>query len=148
MPYIRKIYIVVSNDEQIPIWLNQDKVNVVLHKDIMPSGYLPCFNSVTIEFFLYNIPDLAEQFVYANDDMFCINYIDPSLLFDSGKACIRMLSCEIDKIGNSDNWLKTLKRSNDMVFKKFGRPANLSNNRILVHEHGPIALLRSQLNDV
>jgi hypothetical protein len=73
MPFVRTVHLVVSNVEQVPEWLDQSKIHVVLHKEIIPESLLPTFNSTTIEMFLYRIPGLAEHFIYSNDDMFPIN---------------------------------------------------------------------------
>jgi hypothetical protein len=68
--WIRKIFIVT--DDQKPEWLDttHPKIQLVDHKEIMPAEVLPSFNSAVIEFFLHNISDLSEYFLYANDDMF------------------------------------------------------------------------------
>ena len=70
MPWIGNVYIIVSNKEQIPDWVNTNEVKVVLHSDIIPPEFLPTFNSCTIEMFLGNIKGLSERFIYGNDDMF------------------------------------------------------------------------------
>ncbi len=69
-PWIRNVFIVT--DGQVPGWLDTSnpRVRVVDLTEIMPPHCLPCFNSSLIEKFLYRIPGLAEQFLYANDDMF------------------------------------------------------------------------------
>ena len=101
MPFIRKIHLLVSNIEQIyglDLPLN---TNVVLHKDFIPSKFLPTFNSCTIEMFLWNIPDLAEQFIYANDDMLPIKELKESDFFSpSGKIKINFKIDEINKCNN------------------------------------------------
>lgn len=89
-PWIRKIFIVTDN--QVPEWLNTDnpKVEIVDHKEILPSECLPTFNSVVIEHALFNIPGLAEKFLYANDDMFINRPVKPSDFFEKdGKPIIR-----------------------------------------------------------
>lgn len=68
MPFIEKVHLVVSRESQIPEWINRDNVHVVLHSDIIPARFLPTFNSATIEMFLHEIPGLAEEFIYFNDD--------------------------------------------------------------------------------
>ncbi len=78
MPWIRKVHLIVSNKEQVPRWLDTTKVNIVLHEQIIPARYLPTFNSTAIEMFLDKIPDLAEHFLYGNDDMFPMNPSEPS----------------------------------------------------------------------
>lgn len=81
MPFIRTVHFVVSNIEQVPDWLDQSKVHVVLHEDIIPEQLLPTYNSTTIEMFLCKIPDLAEQFIYSNDDTFADNLMSPLHFF-------------------------------------------------------------------
>ena len=70
MPFIRKVYFIVSNIEQVPTWIDQEKVQVVLHKDFIPEQYLPTYNSTTIEMFIPDIKGLSEHFIYGNDDIF------------------------------------------------------------------------------
>lgn len=82
MPYIDKIHLIVSNKEQVPSWIDTNKVNVVLHEDIIPKEYLPTFNSCTIEMFIHNIPGLSENFVYSNDDIFILKPIKETELFE------------------------------------------------------------------
>jgi len=91
MPWIRKIHIVVSNIEQVPFGLDkEDKINIVLHKDIIPSKFLPTFNSTTIEMFLHNIEGLSEHFIYGNDDMFPIGKLQPSDFFSEDGTKIKV----------------------------------------------------------
>lgn len=82
MPFVRNVYLVVSGESQIPVWLDRSKVNVVLHEDIIPERLLPTFNSTTIEMYLCRIPGLAEHFVYSNDDMLAVNSLDAADFFD------------------------------------------------------------------
>ena len=83
MPYIRKVFLIVSNIEQIPSWLNTEKVNIVLHKDFIPEEFLPTFNSCTIEMFLPNINGLSENFIYSNDDIFILNEIKENEIIEN-----------------------------------------------------------------
>ena len=73
--WVRKIHFVTWG--HLPKWLNTDhpKLRVVNHEDFIPREYRPTFNSHTIEWNLHRIPDLAEQFVYFNDDMFLTNQV-------------------------------------------------------------------------
>ena len=90
MPYIQKIHLVVSGESQVPEWVNRDKVNVVLHKDIIPADFLPTFNSNTIEMHLHNIAGLSEEFIYFNDDVFPMQPIKPTDFFIDGRGIIKM----------------------------------------------------------
>lgn len=74
-PDIRRIWIVT--DQQTPAFAGLSaefaaKISIVDHREIF-AGYehaLPTFNSLSIETFLWRIPDLAEHFIYFNDDVF------------------------------------------------------------------------------
>ena len=91
MSWIRKIFVVVSNIEQVPDSLKCDeRVVVVVHSDIIPIKFLPTFNSTTIEMFLPQIKDLSEHFIYGNDDMYPINKLSPLDFFSKDGKEIRM----------------------------------------------------------
>ena len=89
-PWINHVYIVT--DRQVPKWLNVDygKVTVVDHSQIMPQECIPCFNSATIEQFLPFIPNLNEKFLYANDDMFFSDAVEPEDFFLGEKTIVRV----------------------------------------------------------
>ncbi len=83
-PWVRKVHFVTCG--QKPEWLNAShpKLQLVNHTDYIPEKFLPVFNSSLIEIYLHNIPDLAEQFVYFNDDVFVINHIPKERFFQDG----------------------------------------------------------------
>lgn len=89
MPFIRKVFLVVSKDSQVPAWINRNQVEIVLHKDIIPAEHLPTFNSNTIEMHLHFIKELDEQFLYFNDDMFPIALCEPTDFFRNGQIVIK-----------------------------------------------------------
>ena len=88
MPWINKIYLLLSNKEQVIHSLLPKNVVVVYHNQFIPNKYLPTFNSTTIEMFLWNIKDLSEHFIYANDDMLPIRPLKPSDFFGRQKIKI------------------------------------------------------------
>ena len=75
-PWVRKIHFITCG--QKPEWVdeNHPKINLVDHKNFIPEQFLPTYNSVVIERYLHKIPDLAEHFVYFNDDFYIINHLD------------------------------------------------------------------------
>ena len=91
MPWIRTVHLVVSNIEQVPAWLDQSKVHVVLHEDIIPEQLLPTFNSTTIEMYLHKIPGLAEHFIYSNDDMLAVGELHVEDFFTESSLPIYQL---------------------------------------------------------
>jgi len=92
-PWVRNIFFVT--DDQKPKWLNLDHPKLIWmkHTDFIPNEYLPTFNANAIEWNLYRIYGLSEQFVYFNDDMFLINQVSPTDFFVEGKPC------DLPKIG-------------------------------------------------
>lgn len=83
-PWVRKIHFVTSG--QKPEWLDEShpKIHLVNHRDFIPERFLPTYNSVVIERYMYRIPGLAEHFVYFNDDFYLINKIEPERFFKNG----------------------------------------------------------------
>ena len=61
MPYINNVYLVVSGQSQVPDWVKDSDIKVVLHRDIIPAEYLPTFNCNTIELFLHRIPGIERE---------------------------------------------------------------------------------------
>jgi len=112
-PWIRRVFIVT--DDQKPEWLDTDhpRVTVVDHRDILPAEARPCFNSTVIEYFLYRIPDLAEHFLFANDDMFFNADVSPDFFFGKdGYPIVRLKKKPLGK------WYPRLK---SMLQKIVGR---------------------------
>lgn len=80
-PWFRRVYIVTAS--QAPSWLvEDDRLHVVEHRDILAETALPTFNSHAIESRLHHIPGLARHFVYFNDDMLLGRRVDWTLFFD------------------------------------------------------------------
>lgn len=71
-PWVRRIHFITWG--HLPEWLNTNapKLHIVNHEDYIPAAYLPTFNSRPIEFNLHRIDELAEHFVYFDDDMFLL----------------------------------------------------------------------------
>ena len=112
-PYIRNIHIITDN--QTPDFLKNrngdtyNKVSIVDHTVVFQGyeEYLPTFNCRPIETCLYRIPNLAEHFIYFNDDFFLINDTKPTDFFKDGLPILR------------GKWLKFDK---DIFYKKFKKP--------------------------
>ncbi|MES0303038.1 Stealth CR1 domain-containing protein [Citrobacter sedlakii] len=98
MPWIRKIHFITCG--HIPSWLNieHEKINIVKHEDYIPSEYLPVFSSHVIEIYINKIKDLAEKFIYFNDDIFILQKIDSNYFFNKDLPCdtfsFNALNCE------------------------------------------------------
>lgn len=80
-PYVRTIHLVT--DSQKPAWLDIDdpRINLVDHRDIIDAKYLPTFNSDAIESCLWKIPGLSERFLYFNDDILLTSLTSESTFY-------------------------------------------------------------------
>jgi hypothetical protein len=87
MKFIDRVFLVVSNIEQVPDYVN-DNVIIITHDMFIPEECLPTFNSNTIECFLWNIPGLSEEFIYFNDDIIPIKKMEREEFFKDGLVCI------------------------------------------------------------
>ena len=130
-PWIHKIFIVTDN--QKPEWLDttHPKVQIVDHTEIMPAESLPCFNSSVIEHFLPRIPDLAEHFLFANDDMLLNRPVTPDTFFAAdGLPIIRFNYKPCRKLSlwfrqtvlkkKLGNYNLIIKNAADLVEKRYG----------------------------
>lgn len=81
--WARRIHILSSCPP--PAWLDVDHPAIawVSHEEVLEEHCLPTFNSHAIEAGLPNIPDLAERFIYLNDDVFVTRPTRPELFFDA-----------------------------------------------------------------
>ena len=88
LPFVDRVFLVVSRESQVPDWADRAHLRVVLHADIIPAPFLPTFNSTTIELFLHRIPGLSERFLYFNDDMFPVQDASEEDFFPGGRPAI------------------------------------------------------------
>lgn len=121
--WIRNIYIVTDNQQ--PDWLNIDhpQIKIINHTDIIPEEFLPCFNAIVIEHFLYRIPNLSEKFIYSNDDMFIFKPVKPSFFFDiEGKPIVRAVYNPVDYLILK---IREYQKKDSNIYKKSIRNAAL-----------------------
>ena len=90
-PWVRTIHFITWG--HLPAWLNtaHPKLRIVRHGDFIPPEYLPTFNPNPIELNLHRIPELCEQFVYFNDDMFLLRRGTPSDFVRNGLPRDRLI---------------------------------------------------------
>jgi hypothetical protein len=78
--WVRRVFVVTNGQE--PPWLvDDDRLRIVTHAEILPDDALPTFNSHAIESALHHIDGLAEHFVYLNDDVFIGRPLRPEHFF-------------------------------------------------------------------
>ncbi len=112
-PWVRKIHFITNG--QIPAWMNTEapKLHVVKHSDYLLPEYLPTFNSHPIELNMHRIEDLAEHFVYFNDDFFLNAPVKPEEFFVNGLPCCAL---EESPLSCSSGELWEYVRLNDTAF--------------------------------
>lgn len=140
MPYIENIFLVVSNIEQVPDYIDQSKIKVILHKDFIPEKYLPTFQPNTIELCMYKIPGLNEEFVYFNDDTIPVSPIKSDEVFKDGLPCINFSE---DKI-IFERFVKSSFYEGKYTAQELsGKEVKYDSDKILCPVHGPIPHIKS-----
>lgn len=88
LPWVRYIWLVVYDKSQLKncSFLDNEKVKIIEHKDIIPQEFLPNFNSVLTELFIFRIPNLAENILYMNDDMIYTKDVPIDYYFKNDKS--------------------------------------------------------------
>lgn len=86
MPWIRYIHFITCG--HLPAWLNtvHPKIKIHRHKDFFSiDSALPTFSSHAIEMNFSSIPELAEKFIYFNDDTLVVKPTEPERFFKDNK---------------------------------------------------------------
>jgi len=144
-PYLRHIFIVT--DQQIPEFLKEidnasvySKVQIIDHQ-VIYDGYhhlLPTFNSRSIETAIYRIPQLAEHFIYLNDDFFIINPTTKSDFFtEKGYPVLRGFWQKYD---DKEKKRASHKTAQELASKKLGF------DKLYRFKHTPHPLRKSTLS--
>jgi Stealth protein CR2, conserved region 2/Stealth protein CR4, conserved region 4/Stealth protein CR3, conserved region 3/Stealth protein CR1, conserved region 1 len=83
-PWVRRIFI--ATDSGLPTWLaDHPKITIVRAEEhFSDQAALPTYNSHAVESQLQHIPELAEHFLYSNDDMFFGRPLKASMFFSPG----------------------------------------------------------------
>lgn len=143
LPWVRRIYVFTNCAR--PAWLKEDDPRLVWvrHEDVIAPEYLPVFNSHVIESYLHHIPDLAERFIYLNDDFFVMRPLGKEHFFNAnGTSRVHlepyaMVTGPV-RPGDAD-YLNAARTSAGLIRRRFGHvPTQL-------HRHVPYALRRSTL---
>lgn len=116
-PWVRKVHLVTNGQVPDFLDLSNSKIQLVVHKDYMKASSIPTFNSHAIEMQIPYIEDLAEQFVYFNDDIFLVDYVSPEHFFKEGKRVD--LFCERSFIRYYDSVFYRIIATNRRVFNEY-----------------------------
>lgn len=142
MPWIRKVFFVVSSPSQVPSYINTDRVKVVYHQDFIPNGLLPLFSSCTLELFMHRIPGLSEHFIYFNDDIVPVRPSSPEDFFTEGNvrgSCFFKTGVDINNVFRHIQYNCTVESA-----KAAGQKMNIDESTILTSRHGVRAYLKSE----
>ena len=144
-PWVNKIHFVTCG--QKPDWINENhpKLNLVNHKDYIPSEYLPTFNSNVIELNLNRLSDLEECFVLFNDDTFLLRPVSQNLFFKKG---IPVLSADLmyPRYLGYNNWGRFLYNDYCVVNNFFDIKKSIWKNRWKWFNMMEIGLTQARLN--
>lgn len=145
MPFVQNVILIVSGKSQVPAWLDPKTVRVVYHEEFIPKKFLPTFNSCTIESFFWNIPNLSDQVVYFNDDMFPTGPMSVEDFFTDGKPHIKFNTLEISR--NSNIYRQQCRSGIDMVTAALDLPSWKS-GQIIRPYHITTAFTKDGLNAI
>lgn len=137
-PWVRKVHFITSG--QKPEWLNLNasKLHWVRHKDYIRADYLPVFSSHPIEMGMRAIDDLAEHFVYFNDDFYLTAPVNKGFFFKKGLPCDAAIlgTISTSDIGhillNNVTLINTAFKKNDVIRKNFSKWINLKYGKKLI----------------
>lgn len=93
-PWVRYIHLITDNQTPgflTPELIEEYRIKYVDHQDIFQSfeWALPTFNSRSIETAMWRIPDLADRFLYLNDDFLIVRDVSPEDFFIDDKVLLR-----------------------------------------------------------
>lgn len=137
--WINKIYIVSDNQTFLldSEFLNQ-KVVFIDHKDIIPEKFLPTFNSMVIESFLWKIPNIQNHFLYLNDDMFFGSKVSYNDFFSLDGTPIQFY-CQCNYYNHP--WQKNIHNSNILLSSLFDNYAHIC------PQHAPYFIQRNIMEE-
>ena len=143
-PWVRKIHLVTAG--QVPDWfIDHPKIQVVDHREILPPDALPTFNSHAIESRLHKVPELAEHFLYLNDDFLLGRPLPPHIFFTPSGQTMVFLSDHnlgVDDLADVPPWLSAARNNRALLRKTFG----VINTHSL--SHAPYAHRKSVLEEI
>lgn len=136
LPWVRKVHFITYGHK--PEWLdiNHPKVNFLTHNDIYyDKNHLPVFNSSSIELNFLGIKDLADKFIYFNDDMIVVNETAEERFFKNDLPVdfliqgIPRRGWLYDKIASKSLWVKAINNNLDTINEKFDKRRMVKANK-------------------
>ena len=127
-PWVNIIHFVTCG--QKPCWLNEKhpKLNMVNHKEYIPSQYLPTYNASCINLNLHRIDCLAEHFVVFDDDVLLLQPVVPEFFFKKGNPVL-IADLRYEYRVGYNNWSRTLLNDQCVVNECFDMKKQIWDNR-------------------
>lgn len=124
-PWVRRIFI--ATDSVPPAWLAEHpKITIVRGEEYFSDrAALPTYSSHAVESQLHHIPELAEHFLYSNDDMFFGRPLKASMFFSPG-GVTRFIEAKT-RIGLGANdpersgYENAARVNRQLIFERFGQ---------------------------
>lgn len=95
-PWLRNIFIVTNQQTPAAVHSLQDtyfgrKIKIIDQNDLLKNAGIktPVFNSLSVEWLIWGIPELAEKFIYLNDDFFITKAVNPEDFFKEDRVIVR-----------------------------------------------------------
>lgn len=144
MSWIRKVHILLSGETQKQPWMTGEKIAVHYHADFMPQDVLPTFSPMAIELYLHRIPDLADRFIYANDDMFAVGDLKLTDFFTEDGKAVWMPDIELN---NRNAFHRMCNKGLQLAAQDAGKEP-FSDKYVWLTGHGFSPLLKATIADV
>lgn len=126
-PWVRTIHFVTWGHLPHFLNINHPKLHIVKHNEFIPTKYLPTFSSHAIELNIHRISNLAEHFVYFNDDTFLLKPMKKSDFFRGGFPCICGTEIPLQFEGKLGVWQHVLINDMGVINKNFCKKIQIRN---------------------
>lgn len=147
LPWVNKVHLLVMQESQIPEYINKETVHIVFHKDFIPEEHLPTFNANTIEMYLWNIPELSENFIYINDDIVFNNELSHLFFFSDGMLPLTTITpTYYSEKSQQTLYFKFFKKSVELAARNIDIDT-FPNNRLLRPGHGSAVFKKTNLKN-
>lgn len=154
MPWVNKIYVVLpeSNIPYFPKEVIHD-VELITQESILPKNKGPSFNSNTIECFLDKIPNLSDNFIYFNDDVFVTRPLERKHFIDSNDNVIIIPQLFLDKPISARLISSTILNDHTVgsrynCYKYINKLLNEKGKDYIMISHAPLLIKKSILQKI
>ncbi|KTC87068.1 Stealth CR1 domain-containing protein [Legionella brunensis] len=164
-PWIRTIYIITNQQTPPAVTALQgttfgNKIKIIDQNELLLefNSTTPVFNSLSIEWLIWKIKGLSNQFLYLNDDFFIIRNVTPDDFFRNNRMVLRGEW----KVQTEQKWRHKIKKNLlGLIGRKAEKPQNNPhrswqensaslaglNKKFYLLPHAPFPLIKETFND-